>query len=81
MAVATCANWICNMILALVFLSALQTFGGAKTFLAFAIFNSVCLLLVFFLIPETKDISLEHIETNLLAGKRLRDLGADWGKA
>jgi len=27
------------------------------------------------LIPETKNVSLEHIERNLMAGKKLRDIG------
>jgi SP family galactose:H+ symporter-like MFS transporter len=33
--------------------------------------------IVFFisLVPETKGVSLEHIERNLLSGKRLRDIG------
>ncbi|WP_256740951.1 sugar porter family MFS transporter, partial [Cronobacter sakazakii] len=29
----------------------------------------------FWLIPETKNVTLEHIEKNLMAGKKLRDIG------
>jgi len=77
MAVATCTNWICNFILALFFLTVLNALGNSLTFLIFAIFNAACLLLIFYLIPETKDISLEHIQKNLLSGKRLRDIGME----
>jgi hypothetical protein len=32
-------------------------------------------LTIICLVPETKGGSLEHIERNLLSGKRLRDIG------
>jgi hypothetical protein len=35
----------------------------------------VFLLITFFLIPETKNVTLEQIERNLMAGKPLRDIG------
>jgi len=30
----------------------------------------------FLLVPETKGVTLEHIEKNLMAGKKLKDLGS-----
>jgi len=35
----------------------------------------VFIFLVFWLVPETKGVTLERIERNLMQGKRLRDLG------
>jgi SP family galactose:H+ symporter-like MFS transporter len=32
-------------------------------------------VLTFWLVPETKGITLEQIERNLMSGKRLRDIG------
>jgi SP family galactose:H+ symporter-like MFS transporter len=75
MAVATSTNWICNFFLALVFLTVLNKIGSGNTFLIFAVFNLACLFVVFRYIPETKGISLEQIEKNLLAGNKLRDIG------
>jgi SP family galactose:H+ symporter-like MFS transporter len=77
MATATCANWICNFILASFFLTVLDHLGAAKTFSIFAVFNAICLFFIFYLIPETKGVSLETIEKNLLAGKNLRDIGEE----
>ncbi|RAP71238.1 mFS transporter, sugar porter family [Candidatus Erwinia dacicola] len=37
--------------------------------------NLFFIVLTLWLIPETKNISLEHIERNLLGGKKLHDIG------
>ncbi|WP_163370280.1 sugar porter family MFS transporter, partial [Escherichia coli] len=34
------------------------------------------ILLTLWLIPETKNVSLEHIERNLMQGRPLREIGA-----
>ena len=72
---STATNWIVNGIVGLTFLSMLHGLGATATFLFYGLVE--VLFLIFFLIwvPETKDISLEKIATNLLAGKRLRDIG------
>ena len=31
--------------------------------------------ITFWLIPETKNVTLEHIERNLMAGEKLRNIG------
>ena len=34
------------------------------------------IFLTLWLIPETKNVSLEHIERNLMKGRKLREIGA-----
>jgi SP family galactose:H+ symporter-like MFS transporter len=33
-------------------------------------------VLTLWLVPETKHVSLEHIERNLMKGRKLREIGA-----
>lgn len=73
--VSTATNWIANMIVGATFLTMLNTLGNANTFWVYAGLNVVFIILTIVLIPETKGISLEHIERNLLGGKKLRDIG------
>jgi SP family galactose:H+ symporter-like MFS transporter len=63
------------MVVAATFLSLLSTIGESSTFLLYAVLNVVFAGVVFFYVPETRGISLEHIERNLMQGRRLRDLG------
>ena len=72
---STITNWVANMIVGGTFLSLLNGIGDAGTFWLYAAFNAFFILLTFWLVPETKNISLEHIERNLMAGKPLRDIG------
>lgn len=74
--VTTATNWICNAIVGGTFLTLISNFGAASTFGLFSFIGLLSLLFMIFFVPETKDISLEHIETNLLANKKLRELGA-----
>lgn len=74
-AVSTTTNWIANMVVGATFLTMLNTLGNANTFWVYAALNLFFIVLTFWLIPETKNVSLEHIERNLLSGKRLRDIG------
>ena len=49
-------------------------------FAAPLMFAGFCLLSIFLtvlFVPETKGISLEKIEKNLVAGRRLRELGQE----
>lgn len=73
--VSTATNWIANMIVGATFLTMLNTLGNANTFWVYAGLNVVFIVLTIMLIPETKNVSLEHIERNLLGGKKLRDIG------
>ena len=54
----------------------MNTLGNANTFWVYALLNLFFILLTVMLIPETKNVSLEHIERNLMAGKKLRDIGS-----
>jgi MFS transporter, SP family, galactose:H+ symporter len=74
-AISTLTNWVANFVVGFTFLSLLNNFGHAQTFWLYAGFNVVFLVLTFFLIPETKGVTLEHIERNLMAGKPLRNIG------
>ncbi|MCP1439743.1 SP family galactose:H+ symporter-like MFS transporter [Erwinia persicina] len=73
--VSTATNWIANMIVGATFLTMLNTLGNANTFWVYAGLNILFIILTIMLIPETKNVSLEHIERNLLSGKKLRDIG------
>jgi SP family galactose:H+ symporter-like MFS transporter len=72
---STMSNWICNAIIgnfALMWL----TFYPGNTFFGFAITCTICILFVKFFVPETKGVSLEEIERNLISGKRLAKIGS-----
>ncbi len=73
--VSTATNWIANMIVGATFLTMLNTLGNAPTFWVYAGLNLFFIVLTLVLIPETKNVSLEHIERNLMSGKKLRDIG------
>jgi len=72
---STSTNWFVNAIVGQTFLTLLATLGNGNTFLMYGGLNA--LFIVFFLmyVPETKGVSLEHIEANLLAGQPLRKIG------
>jgi SP family galactose:H+ symporter-like MFS transporter len=53
----------------------LSTVGEANTFMVYAVLNVIFALVVFFYVPETRGVSLEQLDSDLMAGKRLRDLG------
>ncbi|HHQ6538240.1 TPA: sugar porter family MFS transporter [Serratia fonticola] len=73
---STTVNWIANMIVGATFLTMLNSLGSANTFWIYAGLNLVFIFITIALIPETKNISLEHIERNLMAGKPLREIGS-----
>ncbi|AVF33617.1 sugar porter family MFS transporter [Rahnella sikkimica] len=72
---STMANWIANMIIGATFLTLIDTIGSAGTFWLYAALNVVCIVLTLIFVPETKNISLENIEKNLMAGLPLRSIG------
>ncbi|MGI4983831.1 MAG: sugar porter family MFS transporter [Janthinobacterium lividum] len=74
-AVSTFTNWIANMLAGATFLTLLNEIGAPATFGGYAVLNALFILLVVWLVPETKGVSLELIERNLLAGKPLRSIG------
>lgn len=75
MSIATVMQWGANFVISISFLAVFQSFGQVITF---SIFGSFCLLafvFVYYFVPETTGISLEKIEEQLMAGKRVRDIG------
>ena len=74
-AISTFVNWAANMIVAATFLSLLSTIGESHTFILYALLNIIFACVVYLFVPETRGVSLEHIERNLMAGQRLRELG------
>ncbi len=76
MSIASMVQWIANFIVSISVLSIFHYFREANTFW---LFGSVCLIaymFIYYFIPETSGLSLEKIEENLLAGKKMRELGA-----
>ncbi len=74
-ALSTLTNWIANFVVGATFLTLLNNFGHAQTFWLYAGFNVIFIGITVFLVPETKNITLEFIERNLMAGKPLRKIG------
>ncbi|NHW71826.1 sugar porter family MFS transporter [Cronobacter sakazakii] len=74
---STTTNWIANMIVGATFLTMLNTLGNAPTFWVYAGLNLFFIVLTVLLVPETKHVSLEHIERNLMQGRKLRDIGSN----
>jgi SP family arabinose:H+ symporter-like MFS transporter len=72
---STTTNWISNMIIGATFLTLMDSIGPAGTFWLYTLLNLSFVVITFILIPETKNVSLEQIERNLMAGKKLRDIG------
>ncbi|PXV61279.1 MFS transporter, SP family, galactose:H+ symporter [Dyella jiangningensis] len=74
-ACSTFTNWACNWVVGITFLTLLNGIGNANTFWLYAALNAVFIVLTYWLVPETKGVTLEQIERNLMSGKRLRDIG------
>lgn len=72
---STGTNWIANAIVGMTFLTLVNGFGPGNTFLLYGGFNVLFIVIFFLLVPETKGVSLEKIEANLLAGLPLKKIG------
>ena len=72
---STFTNWAANWLVGLSFLPLLNGIGQAETFWLYAAFNLVFIAFTFWLVPETKGVTLEQIERKLMAGNALRDIG------
>lgn len=73
--ISTATNWICNAIIGATFLTLLTNLGSVGTFFLFGVLNILFIFIMLAFTPETKGVSLEHIEENLMAGKPLRQIG------
>jgi len=72
---AISASWGFNMLVSLTFLTLMQFMGPSRIFWLYAILCILGWLFVYFIVPETKDCSLEKIEENLRLGHPSRELG------
>ena len=72
---STTTNWVSNMIIGATFLTLLDAIGAAGTFWLYTALNVAFIGVTFWLIPETKNVTLEHIERKLMSGEKLRNIG------
>ena len=77
MACSTCANWIANLLVSATFLSGLEIFGTNRVLWGYATLNALFMVMVIRHVPETRGMTLEQIETELMRGTPLRTLGRD----
>jgi SP family galactose:H+ symporter-like MFS transporter len=62
MSAATIANWLSNLVVALTFLDLAGLMGHAGVFLLYAALTFAGLAFAYFLVPETKGLSLEAVQ-------------------
>jgi len=74
MSMATLSNWFFNFIVALTFLSIVQSLGASTAFWLYASFGIAGWFFCYFFVPETKGHTLEDIEEHWLKGKSPRAL-------
>jgi SP family galactose:H+ symporter-like MFS transporter len=72
---STSTNWFVNAIVGQTFLTLLNTLGNGNTFLMYGGLNVLFIVFFLFFVPETKGVTLEKIEGNLLSGVPLRKIG------
>jgi SP family galactose:H+ symporter-like MFS transporter len=72
---STATNWIANAIVGMTFLLLLAGLGNGNTFLLYGALNALFIIFFVLFVPETKGVSLEKIEANLLSGLSLRQIG------
>ncbi len=76
MAIASCANWLFNMLVSFSFVILVDKMGGMENvFMLYGICTIVGLVFAWRYVPETKGRHLEDIEHNLYDGKALRYIG------
>jgi SP family galactose:H+ symporter-like MFS transporter len=72
---STATNWIANAIVGMTFLLLLAGLGNGNTFLLYGALNVLFIIFFLIFVPETKGVSLEKIEANLLSGLPLKKIG------
>lgn len=75
MSFATIANWSANFVITLVFLGLVGALGQTGTFWLFAAIGVVAFVFTLRLVPETKGLTLEQIESHFKKGGHPRHLG------
>jgi len=74
-ACSTMTNWLTCALVGATFLTMVDTLGSSMTFWLYAILNAVFIILTIYYVPETKGVSLEKIEKNLMEGRKLKNIG------
>jgi MFS transporter, SP family, galactose:H+ symporter len=72
---STGTNWIANAIVGMTFLTLINGLGPGLTFLGYGALNVLFIIFFLLFVPETKGVSLEKIERNLMSGLPLRRIG------
>lgn len=75
MGISIAFNWLTNFLVALLFPIVLDQYGAAISFSVFLVISIIGWIVFYFYVPETRNISLEKIETDLRAGIKTRYLG------
>lgn len=75
MTVTTMVNWTFAGLLMDNALTFMQIHGNASIFFVFSVFCVLAIVFVALFVPETRGVTLEQIEANLRAGKKMRSLG------
>ena len=73
---STGTHWIVNAIVGMTFLTLLTHLGPGFTFLLYGGMNVLFIFFFLALVPETKGVSLEQIERNLMSGLAARRISA-----
>ncbi len=73
MSICTVSNFAFNFFVVSSFPILLHRIGGAWTFWGFGAVSILCIIFVYFFVPETKGLSLEKIESNWIHGVKPRD--------
>ncbi|GFO29134.1 proton myo-inositol cotransporter [Plakobranchus ocellatus] len=74
--VAACTAWVCNLIISFTFLTMTETVTIHGTFWLFAGITVVGVIFMVFLLPETKDKTLEEVEQLFMNKQELEDLAS-----
>jgi MFS family permease len=75
MGISIAFNWATNTLVAFLFPVVLDRYGAASSFSLFLIISIIGWILFYTYVPETRGVSLEKLELNLLAGVKTRYLG------
>ena len=76
MGIAVFSCWFANFLVSSTFLTLVNALGTANTFLVYTIMCIAGLAISYYIVPETKGVSLEKIEENIRRGLPLNQIGA-----
>lgn len=75
MGIAVFSCWLANFLVSSTFLTLVNALGTADTFLLYTLMCIAGIIISYFIVPETKNISLEKIEENIRKGLPLNQIG------